>query len=183
MTMEAAGGRFSGRRGLFGSAPRSTQEPVDSDRPPGTATGGKRDKNVRKLLLTRRSDRRQDYLPSTASVSIVTRDSDSPADDTDQGESPSADELYEQMELPEPYTTSELAGLLGVPRRLARSLPEALSDGHRIRKKQPEKDRVIWIREPPVHAYPNCGREFEIKYLHTVLSAVRFCPRCGTRLE
>lgn len=96
---------------------------------------------------------------------------------------PGPTDVFEAMEPLEPYTTGELAGLLEAPGRLVRRVLDRLADEGRVRKKVPETDRVIWVREPPKHACPECGREFEIKFLHPVLSSVRFCPRCGTRLR
>lgn len=108
-----------------------------------------------------------------------------PNDESDITDSTSAQELYEAMEPLEPYTTGELASLLDVPRQFARKLLEALTGDEQIRRKEPDtgSDSTIWIRPPPIHECPNCGRQFEINYLHTVLSAVRFCPRCGTRIN
>ncbi len=83
----------------------------------------------------------------------------------------------------EPYTTGELARVLDAPRRLVRQLLDALADEEQIRKKTPEPDRTIWIREPPARTCPGCGRTFEIKFLHPVLSSARFCPRCGAQLD
>jgi hypothetical protein len=113
------------------------------------------------------------------------RDGD-PSDDEDGGggeDGPSTEAVYEAMTPLEPYTTGELASVLGVPRRLARRLLARLADEGTIRRKEPEPERVIWIREPPKHECPNCGGEFEVKHFHPVFQAVQFCPRCGTRLR
>lgn len=93
------------------------------------------------------------------------------------------DDVYEEMEPFEPYTTGELAAVLDIPRRVARSLLDALTATERIRKKEPEPERLIWVREPPKHECSACGHAFEIKYFHPVLQSVQFCPRCGGRLE
>lgn len=95
----------------------------------------------------------------------------------------SPEDIYETMDPLEPYTTGELADILGIPRRVVRRLLDALNQEDKIRKKEPEPDRIIWIREAPVHECPECGHEFEIKFLHPVLAPVGFCPRCGTRLS
>lgn len=100
-----------------------------------------------------------------------------------EGAEPTAEEVYGELEPFEPYTTREVASAFDVPKRLARRLLHAQNADGRVRKKEPKPDRAIWIREPPATTCPNCGREFEVKYLHAVLSAVRFCPRCGTRIE
>jgi hypothetical protein len=119
----------------------------------------------------------------------MTEDHDSRRDDTSGGSGGDADEplptetVYEAMEPLEPYTTGELATVLDVPRRVARTLLGRLSRVERIRKKEPEPERVIWIREPPKHECPTCGGEFEVRYFHPVFQAVQFCPKCGTRLR
>ena len=82
----------------------------------------------------------------------------------------------------EPYTTTELAGLLDLPARLVRRLLERLVDDGAVRRKRPDPDTVLWIREPPSRRCQRCGRAFEVKYLHAVLSSVHYCPRCGSRL-
>lgn len=93
-----------------------------------------------------------------------------------------AETVYERMDPFEPYTTGEIAALFGVPRRVAREALEALLGRADLRKKEPEANRAIWIREPPVNECPACGYRFEVKVLHPVLSSVRFCPRCGQDL-
>ena len=82
----------------------------------------------------------------------------------------------------EPYTTAELAGLLDLPARLVRRLLERLVDEGAVRKKRPDAETVLWIREPQPRRCPRCGRAFEVTYLHAVLSSVRYCPRCGQQL-
>lgn len=100
---------------------------------------------------------------------------------TDESE-PDPEQVYETMEPLEPYTTGELASILDVPRQVVRNLLDALAGEERIRKKEPEPERVIWIREPPKHECPKCGRAFEVKYFHPIFQAVQFCPKCGTQL-
>jgi transcription initiation factor IIE alpha subunit len=95
----------------------------------------------------------------------------------------SAEAVYEAMDPLEPYTTSEIASVLGVPKRIVRGLLNRLAEEETIRRKEPEPKRLIWIREPPKHECPNCGGEFEVKYFHPVFQAVQFCPKCGTRLR
>jgi len=56
-------------------------------------------------------------------------------------------DVFEAMEVGEPYTTSELADLLDVPRRTMYNILTDLHDDGRIRKKKPEARRAIWIRE------------------------------------
>lgn len=104
-------------------------------------------------------------------------------DGTDDGTAPSPDEVYEAMEPLEPYTTRELATLLGAPRRLVRSLLDALVADEAVRRKSAGRGRAIWIRDPPTHECPDCGYAFQVKFLHPVLSSVRLCPRCGRQLE
>jgi predicted Zn-ribbon and HTH transcriptional regulator len=107
-------------------------------------------------------------------------DADAPADPTD--ERPSRTDVREAMEPFEPYTTGEVARLLDAPKRVVRSVLNALAGDDELRKKEPSAGGVVWIREPPVHACPECGYEFRIKILHPILSPVRRCPRCGSRL-
>jgi predicted RNA-binding Zn-ribbon protein involved in translation (DUF1610 family) len=94
----------------------------------------------------------------------------------------SPDEICDEMEILEPYTTGELALYFDAPKQRIRNLLEQLSNLGKIRKKEPEPKRTIWIREAPVHECPNCGYKYEVKFLHPVLSAVQFCPQCGTQL-
>lgn len=94
----------------------------------------------------------------------------------------SEDELYQQMEVLEPYTAGELASVFEAPKQRVRNLLDRLAASGKIRKKEPEPKRTIWIREPPVHECPECDYRYEIKFLHPVLGSVQFCPRCGTQL-
>jgi hypothetical protein len=105
-----------------------------------------------------------------------------PRPDDNEGES-SPDELLSAMDPLEPYTTRELAQALGRPIRRIRSLLDQLSADEAVRKAEPGRDNAIWIREAPVAQCPACGREFEVKYLHAVLTSVKYCPHCGVRLE
>ncbi|WP_201289554.1 FeoC-like transcriptional regulator [Halobaculum saliterrae] len=104
--------------------------------------------------------------------------------DSDPGESePDAEQVYETMDPLEPYTTGELASILDASKRVVRGLLDALAGEQRVRKKKPESERVIWIREPPKHRCGKCGGEFEVKYVHPIFQAVQFCPKCGTQLR
>lgn len=105
-----------------------------------------------------------------------------PRDSDPNGSEPDPKQVYETMEPLEPYTTGELASILDIPRQVVRNLLDALASEEKIRKKEPEPERVIWIREPPKHECPKCGREFEVKYFHPIFQAVQFCPKCGTQL-
>lgn len=105
--------------------------------------------------------------------------SDPPERDAD----PTPSDVYEAMEPLEPYTAGELAAALDAPRRRVRALLDRLAGDDRIRKKEPEPERAIWIREPPKHECPKCGGEFEVRYFHPVFQSVQFCPECGTRLR
>lgn len=121
--------------------------------------------------------------PSSPRDDAPDRDGNGGGGGNDGDASLSSEAVYEAMEPLEPYTTGELASALDVPRRLARRLLDRLADEETIRKKEPEPERVIWIREPPKHVCPNCGGEFEVRYFHPVFQAVQFCPKCGTRLR
>ena len=55
-------------------------------------------------------------------------------------------DLFEAMDPLEPYTTRELADVVGMPRRSAYEFLESLADAGEIRKKKPEPRRAIWIR-------------------------------------
>jgi len=57
-----------------------------------------------------------------------------------------AQDVLEEMEPLEPYTTGELANKLGVPRRTVYNYLEELAEENKIRKKKPEPRRAIWIR-------------------------------------
>lgn len=91
----------------------------------------------------------------------------------------SANEIYSEMEVLEPYTAGELASYFDAPKDRVRKLLERLSTSGKLRKKEPEPKQAIWIREAPIHECANCGYRYEVKFLHPVLSAVQFCPRCG----
>jgi DNA-binding transcriptional ArsR family regulator len=93
------------------------------------------------------------------------------------------EDIYEEMDVLEPYTAGELASNFDVPKRRIRKLLERLADSGKIRKKEPERKRAIWIREPPIHECPDCEYRYEVKFVHPVLSAVQFCPRCGTQID
>lgn len=94
----------------------------------------------------------------------------------------SADELFEELEPFEPYTTDELVDTFDSDRGLLRKLLNRLNQEGKIKKKKPKSSPTIWIREPPVNSCSGCGREFEIKFVHPVFSSAQFCPRCGNRL-
>ena len=102
-------------------------------------------------------------------------------DDGDRSAPLDEETLHERLDPLEPYTTGELAGLFDAPRTRVRELLESLRQRD-VRKKEPEPDRVIWIREPPANECPACRHRFEVKVLHPVLASIRFCPRCGYRL-
>lgn len=91
-------------------------------------------------------------------------------------------DVHEKMDPFEPYTTGELARVLGIPKRLARTFLNALTDDGQVRKKETKSGPVIWVREPPTNSCPDCGREFQIKFSHPMFSAAQLCPRCGARL-
>lgn len=56
------------------------------------------------------------------------------------------EDVFNAMEPLEPYTTGELANMLGAPRRTVYNYLEELAEQGRIRKKKPEPKRAIWIR-------------------------------------
>lgn len=58
----------------------------------------------------------------------------------------SPDDVLAVMEPLEPYTTGELAGTLGWPRRTLYDLLTTLEERDAVRKKKPEPRRAIWIR-------------------------------------
>jgi DNA replicative helicase MCM subunit Mcm2 (Cdc46/Mcm family) len=97
-------------------------------------------------------------------------------------ESLSTEEIYEEMEVLEPYTAGELASHFDAPKQRIRNLLERLAKSGKIRKKEPESTRAIWIREAPVHECSDCGYKYEVKFLHPIFSAVQFCPHCGNQL-
>lgn len=102
-------------------------------------------------------------------------------DETDAG-GLTAERLFEELEPFEPYTADELAAELGSERGTIRKLLDRLRREEKVKTKQPKSSAQLWIREPPVNSCGNCGRQFEIKFLHPVLSSVQFCPRCGHQL-
>lgn len=109
----------------------------------------------------------------------MTDSRDPNADDSE----PDPEMVYDAMDPLEPYTTGELASVLDTPRQLVRVLLDALAGDEKIRKKEPEPERVIWIREPPKHECLTCGGEFEVRYFHPVFQSVQYCPKCGTQLR
>lgn len=56
------------------------------------------------------------------------------------------EDVFNEMEIHNPYTTSELAEKLGIPRRTAYKFLEELAENDRIVKKKPNPRRVIWMR-------------------------------------
>lgn len=98
------------------------------------------------------------------------------------GESePTKSTVYEEMEPLEPYTTSELAERIGAARDVVRRLLDALYEGDQVEKKATGSG-VIWVRDAPRYSCPNCEYEYQIRIVHPLQSALRFCPRCGSRL-
>lgn len=99
-------------------------------------------------------------------------------------ESPSSRDVYEKMEVLEPYTTDELATTFDAPKQRIRDRLERLFQAGKLRKKEPEPEpeRPIWVRPAVTHECSSCGYEYEVKFLHPVFSSVRFCPRCGTQI-
>lgn len=106
------------------------------------------------------------------------KDSRSNATDTDL----SAEELFGDLKPFEPYTTDELADAYGTKKSIIRPLLDKLNRQGKVRKKKPKSSPTIWIRKPPVNSCSECGRDFGIKLLHPVFSAVQYCPQCGNRL-
>ena len=91
-------------------------------------------------------------------------------------------DLAEKMEPFEPYMAAEIAADLELQIEEAEAYLKELEAESVVRRKKPPKSKSIWIREPEPDTCPNCGREFEIKYLHAIFSSAQFCPQCGTRL-
>ena len=58
-----------------------------------------------------------------------------------------SEDVFEAMDPLEPYTTRELADMLGIPRRTMFNYLNDLTENSRIRKKKTEPRRAIWIRE------------------------------------
>lgn len=98
------------------------------------------------------------------------------------GDELTAEAIFDDIEVLEPYTTGELASRFDVAKRRLQALLEGLSAAGKIRKKEPEPNHPIWIRDAPIHECPACGYRYEVKFLHPVLSSVRYCPRCGNQL-
>jgi DNA-binding GntR family transcriptional regulator len=93
-----------------------------------------------------------------------------------------AEDLYDDMEVLEPYTAGELAARFDASKKRVRTLLERLSGDGKVRKKEPEPNRAIWVRDAPIHECSDCGYKYEVKFVHPVLSSVRYCPRCGNQL-
>lgn len=89
---------------------------------------------------------------------------------------------FEAMVPFEPYTDEQLAADLEVQKRKARAYLKRLEEREEVTRKKPKGSPSLWIREPKAQECPGCGRQFEVKYLHAIFSASRFCPRCGTKL-
>lgn len=100
----------------------------------------------------------------------------------DTGRDIDPDEIHDEMKVLEPYTTGELASYFDASKQRIRNLLEKLSQRGKIRKKVPEPNQIIWIKDAPVHDCPNCGYEYEVKFIHPIFSTVQFCPQCGTQL-
>lgn len=104
-----------------------------------------------------------------------------PQDDTETTVD-SAAALAERMVPFEPYTAAELAADLELQIEEAEAYLETLEAEETVRTKKPPDTKRLWLREPNPQACSNCGREFEIKYIHAIFGSAQFCPRCGTRL-
>ena len=57
------------------------------------------------------------------------------------------EDVFEEMDPLEPYTTRELADRLDVPRRTVYNYLNELAESGHIRKKKTEPRRAIWICE------------------------------------
>lgn len=103
----------------------------------------------------------------------------------DDDADPSPADVAESMEPLEPYTTREVAGLVDIPKRVARRLLNALYDAGNVEKKPPHEEagRTIWVRNVPHITCTECGHEFMVRIVHPVLASVRYCPRCGARVD
>lgn len=55
-------------------------------------------------------------------------------------------DVFQAMEPLIPYTTGELAKVVGAPRRTVFNYLEQLHEEDRVRKKKPEPRRAIWMR-------------------------------------
>lgn len=97
------------------------------------------------------------------------------------GDEPSESAVYEEMEPLEPYTTGELARRVGAARDVVKRLLDALYEGDRVEKKE-ASGAVIWVRDAPRYQCAECGDEYQIRIVHPLQSAIRFCPHCGSRL-
>ncbi len=107
---------------------------------------------------------------------------DPPTDNRDSDQ-PSEETVYEEMEPFVPYTTQELADRIGTSLGNMWSILRRLAGAGKVRKKEPEPNLRIWMREPPDNTCPHCDYEFEVKFLHPVLSSVRYCPNCGRQVN
>lgn len=94
----------------------------------------------------------------------------------------SPEELFDELEPFEPYTADELAETLDTKESIVKRVLNRLNRDAKVRKKKTKSGPAIWIRKPPVNSCGNCGREFEVKFLHPVLSSMQFCPRCGNQI-
>lgn len=142
------------RRGASIPADSTLQEPVEETDSAGTA---------------------ESTTASTDGRSLDSSDGDS-TDDL------STDALLDELESFEPYTADELADELEAPPGLIRSLLERLRDAGAVRRKTPQSNAPIWMRKPSATSCPDCEYRFEVKFLHPVLSPVKFCPQCGTQM-
>lgn len=104
-------------------------------------------------------------------------------EDSETGPPPGT--VAEAMEPLEPYTTREVASIVDIPKRIARKLLNALYDEGTVEKKPPHEEdgRTIWVRTAPHFTCEECGHEFMVRIVHLVLASVRYCPRCGARVD
>lgn len=63
----------------------------------------------------------------------------------------SSKDIYEAMDPLEPYTTGELASRLDASKGRVWSLLNKLVGKDKVRKKEPEPNQMIWIRESPAY--------------------------------
>ncbi|WP_327052282.1 hypothetical protein [Halomicrococcus gelatinilyticus] len=99
------------------------------------------------------------------------------------GDEPSADDIYDAMEPFVPYTTDEIADRFQASTGLTWTLLRDLAAADRIRKKEPEPNLRLWIREPPANQCPICDSVFQVRFLRPGPGAVHVCPRCSARVD
>jgi len=124
----------------------------------------------------------EESTASTARDDSERTDTKATADGADSATELTEETVENHLELLEPYTTEEVSTNLNAKPGRIRSLLNRLRKKGTVTRKKPPSGPTIWVRHPPKNECSSCGHEFEVKFIHPVLSSVQFCPKCGSQV-